>query len=239
MAAAAKRGIRKRIKAGWWLGLKQFDKVIWIGTLSIIALLLAIPYAGWMRVTSSDAFADFSAEINRSMGNGSGPRADSPPPAVGSRGWTFGHVADLNPRPKYELKAKLLPAYTAVRVLDRTADGQWLKVEASLVNGRRFTGYVLAERVGSKDPAEGTVPESGWVKVAVDNVGSLRAAPDFDAETFTRLQRGQVLEVVGRKKRREFMPGVSGDFLLVRNPGNIGPPQVWVAQSHVESTSAP
>ncbi|MEO8040226.1 MAG: hypothetical protein ABI794_15775 [Betaproteobacteria bacterium] len=244
MAAATKRGIKRRIKSGWWLGLTQWDAFIWIGTLLIVAQVILIPYAGWKRVTSSAAYEDLTHEMSNAMGtkgagtssSGHRVRAASPPPAVGGQGWTFGFMTDINPGPRYSTQNRMLPAHTPVHVLGQSADGQYLQVEATLLSGKKLTGYVLAERVQSADPTAGARPESGWVMIKRPGGAQLRAAPDFDAEMYGMEAEGNVVKVLARLKKNEWSPGVTGDFLLVE-AGPRG--KAWIAALQVKPAQAP
>ncbi|MBI1396986.1 MAG: hypothetical protein GC151_13495 [Betaproteobacteria bacterium] len=228
---AARQGFGKRIRAGWWYGLRQRDPVIWISTLLIVVQVLVVPYLGLRKIATGHVVGsgdDFSL-ANLFVRSAPDPDA-SDPPSVGQSGWTYRQSTDMSPVPRYNPRNRRLPAYTPVRVIGAASDGKWMRVQATLHDGSRVSGFVMTDRLISADPTSDAEPETGTVIVRGRDA-PLLAAPAMDAVMVGTAAVGTKLTVHARVRRGELMKGVPGDYLLV-DSGSKG--QAWILANRVK-----
>lgn len=224
---AAKRGLFKRIRSGWAIGLAQRETIVCAGTFLIVAQLGAIGYLMWRDAAPPAAKASAPAP------------ASAAAPSSG-RAWVSPGSAALYPQPATRGQAFSLPPYTPLAVRQRSQDGRWLRVDAVMHTGKAINGWVMAQQVQSRDPVTVARPQAGWVIVTNSAGAVLRAGPDPNAATFGNVPRGQVLRQIARVARGDLVKGASGEFVLIDNQGPAGRRgQAWVLDSQVAPAKPP
>ncbi len=238
MASTRKNGLRQRIWRGWKIGVAQRDTFVLGGSALLLVQLWGVfALGGRDRTRSNDDAGRQSANRGRSAYEGGSGRAirrvDATTPR-GAEGWIGDNVSMLSASPSYSRIARMLSAYTPVRVTGLTADGQYVRVDV-LLAGRRLTGFVPRNTVQLNDPLKDMVTEQAQVTVTRQGGADLRDGPSFDANVLSHVAVGKTVVIAGRIRRPDFMQGVSGDFLLVRGTSR---PE-WIAAANTSDGRRP
>ena len=240
MSEADKGGILRRVKSGWWIGLSQFDPVIWLETLLIALLLASTLYSGgpgkprFVQTPVRPAAPVASAAARPAVAT-----APSVAKPVAQRAWTGPRLAQLRTRPSATAGGRKLPAYTPLQVSGR-AGSDWLEVQAVFLSGEHARGYLPRGDVQFDNPVAAARPERGALTVIRNKGALMYAAPSaLAANAGTRMEKGRRLRMLGRLRRSDA-PGATEDFLLVENdrPARNAPRQFWLAASDVRVDSS-